>query len=115
MLPSLLTSYWLPRPPPPVRLPLAVAARASAATAASARNHLISHLLSRWNRGQGAVDRVYGAGDVGGVVGAEEDDELPDLGRLAEPVHRHDVEVELLVDRSTRDVGVPHRGPQHAG
>src|ERR671931_2639903 len=29
MLPSLLTSYWLPRPPPPaVRLPVAVEARA---------------------------------------------------------------------------------------
>ena len=55
------------------------------------------------------------ARDVGGVVRAEEDDELADLRRQPEAVHRDGVDVELLVDRPARDVRVPHRGAQDAG
>src|SRR5919201_92829 len=79
ILPPLLTSYWLPSPPPAVRVAAAVLTKASAAAATTAMDHLMAYLLRRWNRSERTVDRVDGAGDVGRVVGAEEDDELADL------------------------------------
>src|SRR2546430_10355327 len=104
------------RPPRSTLFPYTTLFRstASATAAATAMNHLISYLLCGGNRREGAVDRVDRARDVGRVVRAEEDDELADLRGLAEPVHRHDVEVKLLVDRAARDVRVPHRRPQDA-